>query len=60
MRIIGQTGFLCEFSEDETAKLHAIAERYGITIEEALKKAILNFLTKGVQTPKSPSPLDAA
>ena len=53
MKVTESIGFLCEFSEDETAKIREIAERDGITLEEALSKAIKNFLATGVQTPNA-------
>jgi len=53
MKITESIGFLCEFSEDEAAKIREIADRDGITLEEALAQAIKNFLAAGVQTPKN-------
>lgn len=53
MRVTETIGIICELSEDELAKLRAIAERDGITPSEALTKSIQNFLNSGVQTPKS-------
>ncbi len=53
MKVTESTGLLCELSDAEANILRAIAERDGITLEEALAQAIKNFLTNGVQTPKS-------
>lgn len=52
MTIVESDGFLCEFSDEETAKIQDIADRYGVTLEKAVKIAIENFLKPGVQTPK--------
>ncbi len=60
MKVVNSGGLLCEFSEDEVAKLHEIAERHGISLEEALDLAIKNFLTAGVPTPKKSKPDRAA
>ena len=60
MKIVGKVGFLCELSEDELAKLRVIAARDDITLEEALQKAIENFLSVGVQTPNGDRALDVA
>ena len=53
MKVTESIGFLCEFSDEETAKIETIAKRDGTTLEQALEKAIKNFLSSGVQTPKS-------
>ena len=38
---------------NEQAVAQEIADRDGITIEEAVQKAVENFLSAGVQTPNS-------
>lgn len=48
MKIMGKIGFLCELSEAEVAMLREIAERDGLTLEEALQKAVKKFLSIGV------------
>ena len=53
MTITESVGFLCEFSKAETAKIQAIADHYGVSLEKAIEIAIKNFLNTGVQTPKS-------
>ena len=52
MTITESVGFLCEFSKKETAKIQAIADHYGVSLEKAIEIAIKNFLKTGVQTPK--------
>ena len=60
MKIMGKIGFLCELSEAEVAMLREIAERDGLTLEEALQKAVKKFLSIGVQTPNRDKPLEVA
>ena len=55
MKLVETVGFMFELTDAEKKKLDAIAERDGITAENALKMAIENFLSRGVQTPKSES-----
>ena len=52
MKVTESTGLLCELSDAEAEMLREIAERDGVTPEDALAKAIQNFLTLGVQTPR--------
>ena len=40
-------------NEDEQAIAQDIANRDGITLEDAVQKAVENFLSSGVQTPNS-------
>ncbi len=56
MRVHESVRIICELTEDESNTLSLIAERDGITLEEALFKAMKNFLSKGVQTPNSLTP----
>lgn len=42
---------LVTLDADETAVAEEIAERDGITIDQAVQKAVENFLSAGVQTP---------
>lgn len=51
MKVTELIGFLCEFSDEEIAKIESIAKRDGISLEQALEKAVQNFLKSGVQTP---------
>ncbi len=60
MKVSELTGFLCEFSDEEIAKIEAIAKRDGISLEQALEKAIENFLSAGVQTPNNDRGASAA
>ena len=60
MKISESIGYFCELSEEEAAMVNAIAERDGITPEEAIEKAIKNFLKSGVQTPNADKESSAA
>ena len=60
MKITESVGYLCELSDKEAAMVNAIAERDGITPEEAIEKAIKNFLESGVQTPSADKEASAA
>ena len=60
MKVTESMGLLCELTDQEAEKLRAIAERDGVTPEEALAKAIKNFLTRGVQTPNRSKNVRAA
>lgn len=51
MTIENDRGYVFVFTEKEMQMLRAVAERDGITPEEAIQKAIQNFLSRGVQTP---------
>lgn len=46
-----ERGYIFSLDRDETKILKQIAERDGISLEQALKKAMENFLQIGVQTP---------
>ena len=52
MKTRAYAAVVCDLSDTDIKKLQAIAERDGITLEDALNQAVQNFLTKGVQTPK--------
>ena len=60
MKLVKAVGLMFELTESEAKKLDAIAKRDGITAERALKKAIKNFLSRGVQTPKRARKVRAA
>ncbi len=60
MKLVKAVGLMFELTESEAKKLDAIAKRDGITAERALKKAIENFLSRGVQTPKRARKVRAA
>ncbi len=53
MKLTELVGFMFELTDNEKAKLEAIAQRDGTTPEKALKKAMENFLDRGVQTPNT-------
>ena len=53
MKLTELVGFMFELTDNEKAKLEAIAARDGTTPEKALKKAMENFLDRGVQTPNT-------
>ena len=57
MKIEDSVGYICEFSDEETSMIRQIAERDKLTLENALAKAIQNFLETGVQTPNLSRPL---
>ena len=51
MKIENERGYIFTLDRDETEVLEKIAERDGTSLEQALKKALQNFLKTGVQTP---------
>lgn len=50
MKLTELVGFMFELTDNEKAKLEAIAQRDGTTPEKALKKAMENFLDRGANT----------
>lgn len=51
MKIVSVDGILLELDENDMQKVREIADDLKCTVEEAVSKAIQNFLSRGVQTP---------